>query len=281
MALRNGREIACTPERLLAHVARQRGRNGCELWKGAHDSHGYGVVYINGRQHKAHRIAWELAHGPLPTGRKLNACERTRDCVRIDHLRLTIPKDENTMLRPASLRRGKVRGHMREQSANSYQLIVYIGVSAATGKERYHRETFRGPVQQACKRLDAIIRDVGRSTRRDTPVTVTDLLDRWLAHAGPDLSPTTLRTYRGYINNRIAPALGDIALTDLTPATLNDLYHQLSNEGLSPATIRQCHAIIHRALHIAQNWDLITTNPATHTTPPNTHPPPEHRTAPA
>jgi len=170
---------------------------------------------------------------------------------------------------------------MREQGTNSYQLIVYIGVNAATGTERYHRETFRGPQRQARKRLDAIARDVGRSTRRPRPVTVADLLDRCLAHAGPDLSPTTLRTYRGYINNRIAPALGAITLTDLTPTTLNDLYHHLRNEGLSPATIRQCHAIIHRALHIAQNWDLITTNPATHTTPPNTHPPPEQRTAPA
>lgn len=41
---------------------------------------------VNGKYVAAHRIAWELTHGPIPTGMNvLHKCDEPR-CVRVDHL---------------------------------------------------------------------------------------------------------------------------------------------------------------------------------------------------
>ena len=47
------------------HVAKS---GGCWLWTGAKNGDGYGNYGRGGRTRKASRVAWELAHGPIPDG---------------------------------------------------------------------------------------------------------------------------------------------------------------------------------------------------------------------
>jgi hypothetical protein len=44
---------------------------GCLIWKGT-VAGGYGVLNLNGRKVHAHRVAWELANGPIPKGKQIN-----------------------------------------------------------------------------------------------------------------------------------------------------------------------------------------------------------------
>ena len=67
--------MAWNPERFEAKVARGRGSGACDLWMGAHDAHGYGAVYVDGRQHKAHRVAWEIEKGG---SRPVGGCAHAR-----------------------------------------------------------------------------------------------------------------------------------------------------------------------------------------------------------
>jgi hypothetical protein len=55
---------------------------GCWLWSAGRDCDGYGVFWIAaGIQRKAHRIAYEIAHGPIPAGLLVcHACD-TPACV--------------------------------------------------------------------------------------------------------------------------------------------------------------------------------------------------------
>lgn len=49
---------------------------------------GYGIVSRGGRNHKAHRWAWMLAHGPIPDGMVvMHTCDNP-PCVNELHLRL-------------------------------------------------------------------------------------------------------------------------------------------------------------------------------------------------
>jgi integrase len=99
--------------------------------------------------------------------------------------------------------------------------------------------------------------------------TVGQLLDRWLEECDRmDLSPTTMRTYRAQIKHTIRPRLGKIVLARLTPKHLDDLYGDMKNEGRSPKTIRNHHAIISSALHQGVRWQWVRENVAEKAKPP-------------
>lgn len=62
---------------------------GCYLWVGgSRDKDGYGRFHWMGKGRMAHRVAWELSHGPIPVGMVVDHICRVRSCVNPDHLRL-------------------------------------------------------------------------------------------------------------------------------------------------------------------------------------------------
>lgn len=72
--------------------------DGCWLWTGATGSNGYGVLGKGGKagiQTTAHRISWELHHGPIADSTIFvcHTCDNP-PCVRPDHLFLA-PQEAN------------------------------------------------------------------------------------------------------------------------------------------------------------------------------------------
>ncbi len=59
---------------------------GCFLWFGQIDRGGYGQVHWQGRNLRAHRVAWISSRGAVPAG--LCVCHRcdVPSCVNVDHL---------------------------------------------------------------------------------------------------------------------------------------------------------------------------------------------------
>ncbi|MEU4998269.1 HNH endonuclease signature motif containing protein [Streptomyces sp. NPDC021622] len=58
----------------------------CHLWDSSLNNKGYGTFW-NGRTVKAHRFAYEQAHGPIPDGLEVDHQCRRRACVNPGHLR--------------------------------------------------------------------------------------------------------------------------------------------------------------------------------------------------
>lgn len=59
---------------------------GCREWTGSRETKGYGHLNYKGKMVKAHRAAWETAHGPIPPG--MHVCHRCDNppCINVDHL---------------------------------------------------------------------------------------------------------------------------------------------------------------------------------------------------
>lgn len=66
---------------------------GCKLWGRQKDKKGYGLFRFNNRHAFAHRVAWELAHGPIPKGKCVcHKCD-VPSCVNVEHLFLGTQQD--------------------------------------------------------------------------------------------------------------------------------------------------------------------------------------------
>jgi integrase len=94
------------------------------------------------------------------------------------------------------------------------------------------------------------------------------LLDEWLPDREPKLRATTYANYQTQIRTHVLPALGSVELQRLSPAQLNSFYRALlvggrhDGQGLAPKTVKNIHAILHRALKDAVRWGYVVRNVA-------------------
>jgi integrase len=165
-------------------------------------------------------------------------------------------------------------GSMRQRGENSWNLRVYAGRDAATGRKISVERTVRGNKREASKVLAAMVAEVDRRPVTSAGKgTVAELCREWLDFATSSFSPKTVETTRMYIEDPIVPLLGSLQVARLTPSDLDRFYRQLLEVGRSrgpyaPATIRRVHGIIRRALSQGVRWGWITHNPAIDASPP-------------
>lgn len=90
-------------ELFWAKVDRSRGPDGCWMWTGGTDPDGYGIFSETAPpgsaratlSTRAHRYAWALANGPVPSGKLLmHSCD-TPTCVNPAHLSPGTPLENN------------------------------------------------------------------------------------------------------------------------------------------------------------------------------------------
>ena len=152
---------------------------------------------------------------------------------------------------------------------DAWELRVYRGRDALTGREIYRTKTVRGVGKLEAERMLAAL-----VVEDDAPVSGTfgDLAERWYELRAPDWSPKTARETRGMFDRYLAPLM-KMPLSKLGPARLDAFYSALRARGgrggspLSAASVHRVHTIVRSAMNQGVRWGILSSNPALRTSP--------------
>src|SRR5215208_3059538 len=144
---------------------------------------------------------------------------------------------------------------------------------------RYMAQTANGPKRkvlygktrsEVAKKLTKAMADRDGGLVFDTNnQTVGEYLVRWLNDSvRGSVKPITFESYERLVQGHIIPALGRVKLRNLSPPHLQAFYRDRLDAGLSPATVRYLHSLLHRSLKQALRWNLVQTNVAKAVDPP-------------
>lgn len=95
----------------------------CWWWIGSVNRGGYGQFWLDNRMRTSHRVAYELAVGPIPDGLQLDHLCRNTACVRPEHLEPVTSRENlmrgDTLAAAAARRTHCTKGHPYDE-ANTY-----------------------------------------------------------------------------------------------------------------------------------------------------------------
>jgi integrase len=91
-------------------------------------------------------------------------------------------------------------------------------------------------------------------------ITVSTLLNQWLAFASPNLKPASIKRYKEVIRIYLKPALGHCKLSSLSAYQVQQQYSRWLASGISPNAVYRCHTILSSAFKRAAKWQLIRSN---------------------
>lgn len=117
---------------------------------------------------------------------------------------------------------------------------------------------------------DALARIDGGVYTSPSKLTLGEYLTaEWLPAVEGTLRPLSFSRYRAVVRLYITPQIGAKRLQALSGGQINGAYADLERAGLSIATRRLTHAVLHRALRDAVRWGRLTRNPADLADPPS------------
>jgi integrase len=161
-----------------------------------------------------------------------------------------------------------MKGSLRQRSAGSWELRVYVGTDPETGRRVDRSVTVRGSRAYAERELAEMVAAVRAVRAVGLRSSVSELLERWFAISATGWAPTTIRQTRSVLDRYLHPQLGDVAVGDVTPAMIDAAYADLRRCGgiggrpLAPGTLARIHVVLRAAFAQAMRWGWVWDNPA-------------------
>ena len=153
-------------------------------------------------------------------------------------------------------------GQIIKRSDKTWTVRIFLGRDG-NGKRRYLNKTIRGTKKDADTYLSKTLTEISAGTFvESSPDTVDDYLQKWLETAAkPRLRENTYKEYEGLIQRYVKPKLGVMRLCDLRPLNVQKFYGELSEQNLSPRTVRYTHSVLTSAFKQAVRWRMLAHNP--------------------
>jgi len=91
--------------------------------------------------------------------------------------------------------------------------------------------------------------------------TVEQFFNRYMEAKKASLKPSTWTSYEVAFRRHILPILGKKRLRDLRPVDIQAWVDEISQNGLSPATVGRCYRYLRACVRQAEAWEIIDHNP--------------------
>ena len=172
-------------------------------------------------------------------------------------------------------RRANGEGNIRKRKDGRWEGRYTAGRDPETGRAIYKNVLGRTQAEVKQKLKTVIEESSSLDPAKAGQYTVGQWLDTWLEdYAKLSIRPSSHKTYRGFIENHIKPAVGNIPLEKLTSMDLQKLYKHLLESGrvdriearnkpkdLSVKTVRNINQMISSAYNCAVEQRITATNP--------------------
>lgn len=162
-----------------------------------------------------------------------------------------------------------MNGSIRKRGKDSYELTIDLG-RGVDGKRRRKFASVKGTKAQAQQKLRELLTLSDRGITVSTcKITFGQWLTKWMKdYVVPNTRQKTVERYEGLIKKHIAPVLGHIDLTKVTPSDIQGLEAKLSGGGMAPQGVQLVHNVISGAFKYALRMEAAWRNPAKSVTPP-------------
>ncbi len=164
-------------------------------------------------------------------------------------------------------RRGPNEGSIHPRQDGRWAGSVHIGYH--DGK-RVRKHVLGHTRKEVAEKLEVLL----KAHREQRPIPdqrqkLGPFLRSWLDDtARPTLRASTYGSYDDILRLHLIPGLGRIPLAKLAPAEVQSFLNAKLESGLSPRRVQYLHAVLRRALGMAERWGLVSRNVAKLVDPP-------------
>jgi len=254
-------------EDLATRFERQVNRSGeHHMWLGSiNPERGTGRIKVGNMTTTAHRVAWELAHGPLTPKQRVARCPSNPACVRVEHLRV---ESSESVTPSRSHRARKGSGSMRQVRPGRWELRVSIG-RWEDGRPRSFTRTVAARTKTAAANLLAEfveeMSDASLPKSRDLrDLTVDEAMERFLNEylAGEKgRADKTIGDYRNLHQRWFSPTIGSKPVKRIDSATIDALFGAMRRAGLSASRLNQARSLYAPFFRWARRRGITTQSP--------------------
>ena len=166
------------------------------------------------------------------------------------------------MPRKSNTRAAQGSGSIRQRADGTWEARITVGTDPGTGKPE--RKSVYGKTQaDVRKKMTAVLRAVDSGTyQAPDKTTVAEWLDEWMeTFCAVKVKPLTYSSYEVAIKNHIKPAIGAVKIQAVKGVHIQKLYNSMTAAGLSPKTVKNVAAILHKAFSVAQKQGMVQGNP--------------------
>ena len=236
------------------------------LWLGSvNPDRGTGRMKVDNVERTAHRVAWELANGPLRPNQRVLTCATNPACVRVEHLRLEGATEDGARPRP---RARKGTGSIRLVRPGTWELRVTMG-RWQNGRPRSFTRTV--PTKSKALAAGLLAEFVDEMSGSQLPesqdlrdITVDEALERYLEEylaAEKGRAEKSIADYRNLHKRWFSPTIGAQQVKRIESASMDRLFGAMRQAGLSASRLNQAKSLYVPFFRWAKRRGMTTRNP--------------------